>query len=484
MNVLSVTPKNAEKPRRGAHFAAVCLLSVTFIVIGRRAESVSPESAENAPLPQVTVVLNTGGSLRGAVADWNDHGLVLVSGETPYVFSWNELDTLSGYAVQRQLLFTTRNGLPLNADQHFRLGAYTLRRNKRDLASEELTSAVKLDPGMQKAVQELIETHKPRKRNMNQSFPRNEPDDDTQVTLRDRNFSAIDTALASNGQPDDMVRTPAEVRALVLEIYRRFGTEVQETIGRQIALIETEHFLIWSDWAKAENPMLGEWCEQLYAELSRQFMVTGDESVFLAKCPIFVFRSPNRFRKFARTFDGYDAAQSAGYTRSIEANGHTHVALLRFGDSQVDYDQFAWTLAHETTHAFLHRWHSTRLIPHWVNEGIAERSAQRVLGARCPAWNNAQMLARQCVKHNWPVRSMLASAGPIDTHEYPLAHSVIEYLDSLGPGKLAGFVRHLKDGRSIADALADQWEGMTVDSLDQRWRDWVRAADVAARTTG
>lgn len=484
MNVSSATLKNAERPRCGVQFATVLMLSVMIVTIGRRAESGSPETGEDALLPQVSFELNTGGSLRGAVVDWNDHGLVVVSGATPYVFSWNELDTLSGYAVQRQLLFTTRNGLPLHADQHFRLGAYTLRRNKRDLASEELTLAVKLDPGMQKAVQELIDAHKPRKRNLNQSFPKNDPDDGTQVTLRDHNFSAIDTALASNGQFDDMVRTPAEVRAEVLEIYRRFGNEVQNTIGKQVALIETEHFLIWSDWAKAENPMLGEWCEQLYAELSRQFMVAGDESVFLAKCPVFVFRSPHRFRKFARTFDGYDAAQSAGYTRSIESSGHTHVALLRFGDSQVDYDQFAWTLAHETTHAFLHRWHSTRLIPHWVNEGIAERSAQRVLGARCPAWNNAQMLASQYVKHNWPVRPMLASAGPIDTHEYPLAHSIIAFLDSLGPGKLAGFVRQLKDGRSIADALADQWEGMTVESLDQRWRDWVRAADVAGRTTG
>jgi len=472
-----VTRRSGKTPWRGDQFSAACALAVTLFLTIHRTASVGQESVQTKPLPQVTVELNTGGSLRGAVVDWNDHGLVLVSGAEPYVFSWNELDAHSGYTVQRQLLFTTRNGLPLNADQHVRLGAYALRRNKRSLASEELTAAVKLDPGLSQSVQQLVEAHKPRKRNTDQSFPKNEASDDTRVTLHDPAFASIDAVVANGSHQGDMVRTPDEVRAQVLDIYRRFGTEVQAVIGKQVALVETEHFLIWSDWAKAENPMLGEWCERLYTELSRQFMVSGESSVFLAKCPVFVFRSPNRFRKFAQTFDGYDASQSAGYTRSIASNGHTHLALMRFGDAEVDYDQFAWTLAHEGTHAFLHRWHATQLIPHWVNEGIAEWTAQRVLGERCPAWKNAQMLARQYVKHDWPILGMLNQAGPIDTHQYPLAHSIIVYLDAQGPGKLAGFVRHLKDGRSIAESLADQWEGMTVESLERQWRAWVRLTD-------
>jgi hypothetical protein len=93
------------------------------------------------------------------------------------------------------------------------------------------------------------------------------------------------------------------------------------------------------------------------------------------------------------------------------------------------------------------------------------------------------MLARQYVKYDWPILDMLNQAGPIDTHQYPLAHSVIAYLDSLGPGKLAGFVRLLKDGRSIADALADQWEGMTAESLERQWRAWVRSSDEPNRPT-
>jgi hypothetical protein len=168
----------------------------------------------------------------------------------------------------------------------------------------------------------------------------------------------------------------------------------------------------------------------------------------------------------------------------VEATGHVHVALRRFGDAQSDYDQFAWTLAHECAHAFLHRWHAPRLIPHWVNEGVAEWSAQRVLGERCPAWGNAEMLARYYVRQNISLGHMLASSAPIDTHQYPLAHSVIAYLDGLGAGKLGGFVRRLKEGRSLADALADQWEGMTPEGLERQWRDWVRSRDDAAASPG
>ena len=437
-----------------------------------------PEPSTKIQTIEVTIELNTGGGLRGTVIDSNSHGLVLLSGETPFVYSWDELDALSSFAVQRQLMFRSRNGLPLSAEQHLRLGAYALHRGKRTIAHEELTEAVHLDSALQPQVQQLIDQHKPRPRNHDKSFPRDTEQnvkddpmaDDSKVEPR---FASMGAEVMPSGAQGHILQTPAEVRDQVLEIYRRYGQEVQKVIGKQVALVETEHFLVWSDWAKAENPMLGEWCERMYAQLAREFAIPPDQSVFLAKCPVFAFRSPNRFRKFARSFDGYDAGESAGYTRSIELSGHVHLALLRFGDSESDYDQFAWTLVHEGTHAFLHRWHATRLIPHWVNEGIAERTAQRVLGNRCPAEGNARLLARQYVHFDWPIRDMLENAGPIEVHQYPVAHSVIAYLDSLGTGKLAVFVRGLKEGQSIGRALADQWEGMTVESLEKQWRNWV-----------
>lgn len=458
-----------------------CLLVVASCH-GLTAAFAQTDSKRSEPVHtvEVTVELNTGGALTGAVVDFNDHGLVVVHADRPHVFSWDELKGASSYAVQKQLIHWRKRGAPLSAEEHLALGAYALRRGKKDIAVGELNEAATLDTALAPRVRELVAESRLRKRVTQRPFPAEDRAVDAEsaeeIAPHQPTFSTLGERITSDIAHGDMIRTSAEVREQVLDIYRRFGQQVQEVLGKQVALVETDHFLIWTDWAKAEHDMIGEWCEGMYAELSRQFAVAPEQPVFLAKCPVFCFRSANRFRTFARRFDGYNAMQSAGYTRSIESNGHTHVVLLRFGDSEADYHQFAWTLVHEGTHAFLHRWHGSRLIPHWVNEGIAEWTADRVLGARCPAAENARLLARQYVSFNWPIRDMLESVGPIEVYQYALAHSVVAFLDTMGPGNLAKFVRGLKEGQSAASALADQWESMTTETLERQWRGWVRAA--------
>jgi hypothetical protein len=164
-----------------------------------------------------------------------------------------------------------------------------------------------------------------------------------------------------------------------------------------------------------------------------------------------------------------------GYTRSIEKNGHVHVVLLRQGRSEADFDRFACTLVHEGSHAFMHRLYSTRLIPHWVNEGYAELTAERVLGEHCDTAEKAALLAQQFVRYDWPLGEMLEGLAPIEVHEYPLAHSLVAHLEGLGRPRFTGFVRGLKDGRTTAEALAANYDGMTFAQLEQSWRSAVRS---------
>ncbi|UCC32233.1 MAG: hypothetical protein JSU86_08105, partial [Phycisphaerales bacterium] len=176
-------------------------------------------------------------------------------------------------------------------------------------------------------------------------------------------------------------------------------------------------------------------------------------------------------------FDGYGGKDAVGYTRSIERNGHVHVVLLRRGRSQADFDRFACTLVHEGTHAFIHRLYTSRLIPHWVSEGYADLAAERVLKDRCPAGENAELLARQFVRYDWPITELLGSAGPIPVHQYPLAHSVVAYLEGSGHERFAGFIKDLKTGESVPAALAANYDGLTLDQLEADWRSAVRDAD-------
>ena len=160
-------------------------------------------------------------------------------------------------------------------------------------------------------------------------------------------------------------------------------------------------------------------------------------------------------KKFARHFDGYDGINAIGYTRSIEANGHVHVVLARRGRLASDFNRVACTLVHEGTHAFIHRLFSTRLIPHWINEGYAELMAERVLGDRCPSGENAALLARQYVRHDWPIGGLLESVGPLEVHDYSLAHSLVAFLEHDRPNRFAGLVKDLKTGMTFQSSFGE-----------------------------
>ncbi|RME40321.1 MAG: hypothetical protein D6788_03580 [Planctomycetota bacterium] len=266
----------------------------------------------------------------------------------------------------------------------------------------------------------------------------------------------------------------AKQRTAVADVYRRFGERVREVLGKRITLVESPHFLIWTDWSARDRGRLPDWCEAMYAALCRQFGIDPTEPVFPAGCPLFCFESEKRFRRFAREFDGYGGLDAVGYTRSIPENGHVHVVLLRKGRTPEDFDRFACTLVHEGTHAFLHRLFTTRLIPHWVNEGIAEMMTERVLGDRCPAGEKADLLARQYARYDWPVGDWVRRAGPIEVHEYPLACSLVTFLEGQGTERFRAFVRDLKNGESLEAALARRYDGWSMETFLRRWREHVR----------
>ncbi|MCH7873646.1 MAG: hypothetical protein IID33_18255, partial [Planctomycetes bacterium] len=111
-------------------------------------------------------------------------------------------------------------------------------------------------------------------------------------------------------------------------------------------------------------------------------------------------------------------------------------------------------------------------------EGYADLVAERVLGDRCPAGENAALLAKQIVRFDWPLGDLLSRTGPIEVHQYPIAHSVVSFLERKNRGRFAGFIRSLKEGQSIEAALDTHYGIPAVDRLEKQWRQSIRANDV------
>ena len=450
----------------------------------------------------VDLKLRSGGSLSGLVVDHNAHGLVVVAGSTPFVFAWSELEGGSAWATRRDLVASERGGVErLSAEDHFQLGLFALAQDRNDLAADAFRGATKLRSDYEPHVREAFNAFRRRKDAPKTPVPGAADDDPLEHAFADQ--PEITPTPAESGEnpavalPDfeagarrsrgPFLPRPSEtVQAQVMEAYRTFGAKVQEVLGQDIVLLESDHFLIWTDWEKRGRQRLTDWCEAMYAALGAQFDLDrgcaghrGD-NIFLAKCPVFCWRSRARFHQFARQFDGHEGSNAVGYTRSIERNGHVHIVLLRQGRTEADVDRFACTLVHEGTHAFLHRLYSPRLIPPWVNEGYADLVAERVMGDRCPNGENAALLATQYARYHWSLGDLMASGESIDVHQYPLAHSIIAYLEGqdrgcAAPRRFAGLIRSLKQGKPFAAALASNYDGRTVEELEAGWRSSVAA---------
>ena len=437
----------------------------------------SPAAAQSTTA-LVRLKLVTGGRIEGGVLDHNEHGLVVVADNTPFVLAWIDIEAISSVAAKFAIIEAARGGRDkVTAGDYFDLGLYALTRNHSERASTLFRAAKRLDPSLAEEVRRALTNSRKRGARVTRSrAAAPSPTGQTELDPEGANGLAeqIEDALHDRGAREPMIaRTPQHIRDQVMKIYRTFGKTVQEVLGKRVVAIETDHFLIWTDWPKFDHETLTELCEAMYSALCREFGISTTAPVFLAKCPLFCFESKARFLKFARTFDGYDGKEAIGYTRSIERNGHVHMALMRQGRTEEDFDRFACTLVHEGTHAFVHRLYTPRLIPNWVNEGLAELMAEKVLKDRCPTAEKAQLLAAQYIQFDWPVKNLVRSAGPIDVHQYAIAHSLIAYLASRGEKGLRGFIHRLKDGDAVAAALAGQYDGLTLDGLEQGWRAWV-----------
>ena len=422
--------------------------------------AVAPVGAQPAPL-NLTLKLDRGGEVSGDVLEATSDLIVLNYRCNVCAFAYDELTVGSAFRARKRLLIHRRGrAADLTGEDHFHLGAYALDRDRPALANQEFRVARRLAPDLTDRIATAREAYRDRGRARR---PASEP-------------SALDTLPAATGKaatlPGLVETVPSgsdRDRREIIELYKRFGESVRETINPDLVLIETDHFLIWTDWPRHRREPLAQWCEAIYAALATQFGLDPVGNVFLGKCPIFCFRSKARFLRFGRTYDGWRISSANGYTRT-SPTGHAHVVIYRRGATPQSLDQFAGTLVHECVHAIVHRYKCVGHVGGWVGEGLAQFMAERVLSERCLYGEAADLVARQYALKEIPLGDLLHTTGLPQPHEYPVAHSLVGFLIERDASALTEFVTQLKRGLSIEQALIRSYDGLTFDELTTAWR--------------
>jgi len=440
----------------------VILLLLLWTAVGR---------ADDGRRVTVTLkLLSTDKQITGQVLEYDDKTVVLQAKAKIISLTWDELDTSSVYQARKKILISTRGSeRNLTAEDHFQLGVFLAMRNRHSAAVSEFRKAEARDPSIKPRVQQAW-------RDVRRAKERNKKKITKPIVDKSRR-GPVEGVIAGEGKTRhgmNYMKFSEEQHRQAMKLYREFGENVRQTIATDLVLLETRHFLIWTDWPESTRNLIPDWAEQMYSEMCDEFGFPRSEPIWLGKCPIFCFKTKARFDKFAQTVDSYqESTKALGYTKTA-GNGYVHVVMRWLGNEEVHRNKFATTLVHESTHAFMHCYGSSRSLPPWLSEGLADYIAEQVLGDRCVTGENAVAAAKYYVKLRKPINKLFQFKGGLPGEFYPISHSLVVFLINNNQDGFIRIINDIKSGSSLESALTKHFKGMTVKTLERDWRAAVR----------
>jgi hypothetical protein len=228
-------------------------------------------------------------------------------------------------------------------------------------------------------------------------------------------------------------------------------------------LVETPHFLIFSAWNWLNDAALANLCEAMYQKLSEQFDVPATESVWIGKCPVYLFWDPAHYARFITDVDQSRATDSnMAHANGYHATkGHFSYIVIngvsQFGATQeMAKIRFYHVLVHEGTHAFMNRYISDESMPLWLEEGLADYVAASLV-PQSDANRTYISASRSALRNPESVKRLLNQTRDLTATEYGIAQSLVRTLVEQDRIAMVRFVELIKHGESDEDAMEEAY---------------------------
>jgi len=264
-------------------------------------------------------------------------------------------------------------------------------------------------------------------------------------------------------QPDEVVKyepaTPEQA-----ETNRKRAADWAEqarAFAPTMHLVEADHYWIYSAWDRSNDALLKDVCEKMYKALCQQFGIPAGHNIWAGKCPIFIFWEPSHWQKFCSGVYKRGNAKAAGFCGS-RGDGFVFVAI---GPAR-SKEWFFEVLVHESTHAFLSRYVSNRMVPDWAHEGLAEYMAATLVNA--PIAGQRYVLAtKRAVQSGRDVSYVFRSVSMND-FDYGIAQSLVRFLILRNARGFGKFITGIKEGKDQEEAMKDAFN-WTLQDLQLAW---------------
>lgn len=393
--------------------------------------------------------------LRGTLLRFDDAEFTLKVGKEEQTLGWVDVTPASAFELRLRTIDRTK------AEDWLELGEFAWNLGGKEQAQSSLRQAVSINADLKARADEITATAP-------------NPPQRSSVATDDKPDRPGQREVPRRGAESFASATPEQIQAANAYARESMG-EVSETTGVKFVELETEHFLIFTDWDKREHDFLKKNLERAYTVVSKRFNVDPKASVFVGKLPVYMFNKYDDFAKLARTKDNFPVTNRvAGYFRG-SSRGIGHMSMWKptaalVGSSDIKEAEWLWgnVLVHEFTHAFLARYKSNVFVPRWLNEGCAEVIAQEVVPLK-----GRYEIARLMALQGADVMQLFDDKNIPTGEYYPVMQTMVEMLVQSSRPSFIKFIDAIKEGDDPEEALKKHFN-MDYAGLAKEWRDYAK----------
>jgi len=438
-------------------FAGVSAALLTLGLLGVSPASASDKQSIDRPFP-ITVEVD-GQALRGEARAYDGDGLYLkLDGEdegTRHV-AWDKLKPRMVYQVHRRVMD------PTQAKRWLELGRLLLDIEGGDrFARKALKRAARLDESLSDRAEQLMPDASEGQADGGEQRRQgraggNEPDG-----AQERGVGGAGNDAERDADEYLWAETTKAEQKQAIEQLNRFAQEGLKKVGIEMRHDEGQYFLLYTNLPLEEARHWAGLLKKMYNRLCEMFAIPRGTNIWHGKALLMIFNSRDGYNKFETKIHGQPAGQSIGKCWQF-SDGDVHINFFR----QPDKYEFAQVLVHESVHGFLHRYRSKQRIPVWINEGLAETIAQRLVpqgeGVKRKIQAGLRMAKQRGDAGNIFDKKRLAP------WQYGVVCSVTKFMIEKNKQGYVKFIKGIKDGLAWRESLKKHY-GTTPTRLMRAW---------------
>ncbi len=276
--------------------------------------------------------------------------------------------------------------------------------------------------------------------------------DDQQRTVRLKESEEIERRVLQRGGKFWEHFSEEELNVRVAN-GKEFLIAVQKQLPQcPLKVVETKYYLLITDLDPASAQQYLKYLDSLYDEMCRAFAIPLGKNLWAGKCIVATFQRQADFLQFEKeSMKNNTNPEKAQGLCHVQTDGQVVISAWK-GDLTT---HFASALVHETSHGFVARYRSDLKAPSWLNEGMADWIATRIVkndNVAARQARSAQLIQQQRTLDGF------FEAAQISGDQYGVASSIVGILLEIDPNKFRRYFVGIKEGLSEEASLQQAFQ--------------------------